>query len=94
MKMTKPFITIQPKFNYGLSISLATVYICTIYICIISNLQGSFFCGAYSSRAHLDCNKGEYHDLCGNAFISIQMDLNGSRYLGGIKNNQWPKNCG
>ena len=94
MKMTKPFITIQPKFNYGLSISLATVYICTIYICIISNLQGSFFCGAYSCRAHLDCNKGEYHDLCGNAFISIQMDLNGSRYLGGIKNNQWPKNCG
>ena len=94
MKMAKPFITIQPKFNLCLSISLATVYICTIYICIISNLQGSFFCGAYSSRAHLDCNKGEYHDLCGKAFVSNQMDLNGSRDLGGIKNNQWAKNCG
>ena len=94
MKMTRPFITIQPKFNYGLSISLATVYICTIYICIISNLQGSFFCGAYSSRAHLDCNKGESHDLCGNAFVSNQMESNGSWDLAGIKDNKGSKTCG
>ena len=94
MKMAKPFMTIQPRFSSGISISLATVYISTMYLCIISKLQGSFFCAAYSSRAHFDCDMEESHDRCGKAFVSNQMDLNGSRDLAGIKNNQWPKNCG
>lgn len=94
MKMAKPFMTIQPRFTCGTSISLATVYTHTIYLFIISKLQGAFFCDAYSSRVYLDCNNENSHDLCGNAFVSNQMESNGSWDLAGIKDNKGSKTCG
>ena len=92
--MAKHFITIQPRFTAGVSNILATVCIYTIYLCVISKLQWSFFCAAYSSRAYLACNKGKSHELCGNVFVSNQMDLNGSRDPTGTQDNQWPKKFG
>ena len=92
--MAKHFITIQPRFTAGVSNILATVFIYTIHLCIISKLQWSFFCAAYSSRANLACNKGKSHESCGNVFVSHQKDLNGSRDLTGTQDNQCPKKCG
>ena len=88
--MDKPFMTIQQRLNFGLGLHLASVY---IYLCIFSKLQGSIFGSAYSSRAYLDRNKGKSHDLCGNVFVSNQMDLNDSMDLAGTKHNQLLKNC-